>query len=420
MEPARAELESRSIQRTHLRSSLALLVAAVLTPVLGCSLVSVLERAGWVPGALAPVLGVLLVLAMPALTLAAIVQRFPRQAGSGSLRADEQGGLHVHTESARWHWERGELDWASLSSTPSGVWQLVVALRSGELVQALLEEDAPGRRLLRALGLEGRQRRAVFRLQRLLTRMLNSMFTVPSLLLAGGFLGAQLQVLLRFTVLPPALGLLAGFVLGALAARYVWRNGPGVDVVVGTDGVRVRELFRTWFVPWARVASLREETERLALVLEDGTERYLWLGHDMGPTSSSVVGRLREAFEAARANQNRAVGEALLRGGRSVAQWLEGLKKVAEARAADYRSTPLSDEQLWRLLEDGSLPPEVRTGAALVLRFRGGEGARVRLRVNADAAASEAVRVALEGAAEGELDESALERAERAHGAQRG
>ena len=74
-----------------------------------------------------------------------------------------------------------------------------------------------------------------------------------------------------------------------------------------------------------------------------------------------------------------------------------------------YRRAVVSDEALWRVVEDASVDEETRAGAAVALRKMLDEPGRARLRVVAEATASPRLRVALEAASgtnEGAVRES--------------
>jgi hypothetical protein len=62
-------------------------------------------------------------------------------------------------------------------------------------------------------------------------------------------------------------------------------------------------------------------------------------------------------------------------------------------------------------VSDPRIPAERRIGAALALSERGDDELRARLRIASDGLETEALRVAVERAAEGTLEEDALEEA---------
>ena len=99
------------------------------------------------------------------------------------------------------------------------------------------------------------------------------------------------------------------------------------------------------------------------------------------------------------------IAAGLMRGGKSVTEWLATLDAAAPARGDAYRGADGAHETLWRVLEDEASPREARAGAALALRSRLDEEGRHRMRVAIDTCESPKLRVALETA----LDEEASE-----------
>jgi hypothetical protein len=67
-----------------------------------------------------------------------------------------------------------------------------------------------------------------------------------------------------------------------------------------------------------------------------------------------------------------------------------------------YRRAVVSDETLWRVVDDASLDARMRAGAAVALRKVLDEAGRARLRVVAESTASPRLRVALRAASNAE------------------
>jgi hypothetical protein len=80
------------------------------------------------------------------------------------------------------------------------------------------------------------------------------------------------------------------------------------------------------------------------------------------------------------------------------AGWLRELEAVQVGIEGGYRRAIVSDEVLWRVVEDASIDEKTRAGAAVALRKVLGDEGRARLRVVAEATASPRLRVALEAA----------------------
>jgi hypothetical protein len=79
-------------------------------------------------------------------------------------------------------------------------------------------------------------------------------------------------------------------------------------------------------------------------------------------------------------------------------------------RAAGYRTGAVTARDLAAVIEDATLSAEHRVGATLALQAADPEEARAHARLAAAACADKDLRVALEQAAEGELDEEQLAR----------
>src|SRR4029079_7632595 len=110
-----------------------------------------------------------------------------------------------------------------------------------------------------------------------------------------------------------------------------------------------------------------------------------------------------------RAGSAELLGAAQLeRGGRTIAAWRASLRALVYPPSARYRAASLDPEHLLRILETRAMAPERRLGAALALSGTPDEALRQRRRVFIDSRASDALRGALEKAAEDELDEEVL------------
>src|SRR6185312_1710914 len=99
----------------------------------------------------------------------------------------------------------------------------------------------------------------------------------------------------------------------------------------------------------------------------------------------------------------------LERGGRTVAAWRDDLASLL-GESEDYRKRGLSAADLGALIEDAAAPVERRVAAAVALGARQRDEARRRVRIATQAAADDDLRLALERAAEGEIEAAAIER----------
>ena len=98
-------------------------------------------------------------------------------------------------------------------------------------------------------------------------------------------------------------------------------------------------------------------------------------------------------------------------GGRTAAEWRVHLRGLIDVHG-DYRAAAVGPLELAALTADASAPADVRVGAAVALSVLPNDNPeRARVRVAIDTAANPVLRVALERALDGEVDEALLARA---------
>lgn len=107
---------------------------------------------------------------------------------------------------------------------------------------------------------------------------------------------------------------------------------------------------------------------------------------------------------------NEAALSVLDREGRSTEDWRRALKSTL-VETGYRRVPPLSPDQLIEVAKDENAAFERRIGAALALSERSDEHLRSRLRICVDSIAFEPLRIAMERAAEGDLNDDVLEEA---------
>ncbi len=232
---------------------------------------------------------------------------------------------------------------------------------------------------------------------------------------------------------------------GVKAAAFLLRK-PEVrgSVVVGRDGLAIREDEQERFVAFGAIAAVEEIDGGAQIVLRNGEAVRLVLqprrvADPPGaiPLTAVLADKRRvELLERARAElrehatETPRAGTLLERRGRSVSAWKSGLRALL-SEAGDYRKAMLSREQAAQVLEDGHARGELRIGAALALTLpvvpegeaRQDDAPRVprvdrqtaeRLRIAVETCVDQEVRIALRQAIYGELDEETLERAMKA------
>ncbi|MCL2725689.1 MAG: hypothetical protein FWD69_14765 [Polyangiaceae bacterium] len=177
-------------------------------------------------------------------------------------------------------------------------------------------------------------------------------------------------------------------------------------IEVGIDGVLVRRLWRTRFIPIAQIryaspdgknsivlqltCSDASDVERFDIVSSGASRRDALLAQ----ISEALVTSYR-SIKTTTTNVATLVG----RGTQTKSQWLSALAKLRDTTEG-YREMAVREEDLWQLVEDPSAPEDVRAGAAMVLRRTLDENGKTRLCAAANATVSPKLRVALDVAAD--------------------
>ncbi|AKT43501.1 hypothetical protein [Chondromyces crocatus] len=191
----------------------------------------------------------------------------------------------------------------------------------------------------------------------------------------------------------------------------VWlsrRAARPTRVTVGRDGVRIEGAFTRDFVSFTDLTDLELQRDRLRLICRDTLPpRELRAPIEL---LEALARRVREASaQPLHGPHDHPTHDALERRDRDPAAWREDLRRLLGT--GDYRITPrLTPEDALLILDDSTAPPSRRIGAALALRIVEHPDARTRIRIAADTSADEALRAALEEAAEERLDAEAIAR----------
>lgn len=204
---------------------------------------------------------------------------------------------------------------------------------------------------------------------------------------------------------------------------WLWGKIAPRWVHIGTDGVLVQGALRRRFVPHGEIERVEHANGGFAggmhvvqITLRDGSTVALPAGsHEEVAT---LIGRLEAAQEAAATQDRGRLLESIARNGRPLAEWREALGALV-ARTG-YRTAAHDLEAVMRIVEDATAPVEQRVAAALAARPHGGEAAQRRIRIAAEACADPPLRVALERASTGELDDEELEEIGARKAARRG
>ncbi|APR86696.1 hypothetical protein A7982_12045 [Minicystis rosea] len=225
------------------------------------------------------------------------------------------------------------------------------------------------------------------------------------------------------------LGILGGLsTLLTIAARFLHRFLRPGEVVVGTDGILVREPSRQRFFAHDSIVGVERHGSGVKLRLAAGGSRLLSvraarlgpLPNSDAPTGDARVDRDLEARATLlqRIVDARAVGggsagsrasELLERRGQSLARWREGLRALLK-RESSYRDGVVLHEELIAIVDDPRASSTLRVAAATALSSADDAEVRRRVRVATEACADVELRAALEQAAEGEIEAKLLAR----------
>lgn len=280
--------------------------------------------------------------------------------------------------------------------------------RRGDVYGARVKDEAEGQALLERVGLDASKRTLRMRLG-----------PVDFLTAMGWLVGPAVaipvaDVVARALHMGGALGIplaLALFVLQFYLIRQTF--GPA-HLVIGSDGIIVRQRLRKRFVAFDEIQSISAGGDNVTLHLRDGESLRARARHLDAAAQETIQARVNAALalRGARSAEPGALAE-LDRGSRTSAAWRDALSGLLD-QDRGYRAARLTREQILGVLENPASPAARRVGAALALAGAGDAEAKARIRVAAGAAANERVRVALEKIAGGELEAAAIDEASEA------
>jgi hypothetical protein len=204
--------------------------------------------------------------------------------------------------------------------------------------------------------------------------------------------------------------------LGAAISLLLRRR----EAVIGTDGVQFRGAVLRRFYPYASLVAAVPHPRGVRLDRRQGRPVVLPSGQVFTPEGEVYRDVLLERLRAGMAGGGGAALaqvdlDRLERRGRTLEAWRDDLAGLL-GESEDYRKRGLSEADLGAVIEDAGAPVERRVAAAVALGARRRDEARRRVRIATQAAVDEDLRLALERAAEGEIEAAALEREARRRG----
>jgi hypothetical protein len=187
----------------------------------------------------------------------------------------------------------------------------------------------------------------------------------------------------------------------ALAALALAIATP-TRAVVGGDGLLLRWLGTSRFVPWASVVWIESFDGAIVLTLDRGRWLTLRMPRDHErhhPEHAELVARMRAALRGGCARGDDPAARLLVRRGGHTGQWVRAMRALS-VRPWGYRTAPLPAARLWSLVGNARVDRRARTGAAIALASSLDDRGRERLRAIAGACADPRLRIALTAASD--------------------
>ncbi len=218
-----------------------------------------------------------------------------------------------------------------------------------------------------------------------------------------GMVGLGIGVVMTLPVLV-ALGLLVATAVPLALVR--------ARVEVGADGMVVVTRGSRRYFGWADVRDVVPSEEGIVIQTSSGdfavptVSGFRELTDSQKEAQAALIEKTRQARTRHGRRASRGLVKRLARHGRPVEEWLRALGNSE----GDFRSAPVSAEELLALVEDPSQQSTARAAAAVALRSSASDEDRDRIRIAAEACAGDKLRIALREAAD-PLSERALHEA---------
>ncbi|MFO0560807.1 MAG: hypothetical protein U0269_22510 [Polyangiales bacterium] len=324
----------------------------------------------------------------------------------GTLSASARGAQLTHRLGGAFV-EREEIDSAWVVRDGS---QPVVELRTknGNVISTHVRTEDEAQRLLDVLGIAPDQRATSMLLG---SPMVSAMIAVGSLV-PSSCVGAVLSLAIAQALSLPSAAM--GFMMFALTAAgmpLALKLLAPPRVHVGNDGVSVGDGDAQRFYAFSDLQSVRATRTALRLTLRDGRTATIPSIGTSAPRLDALVARITDGI--ANPSGPRALSDRLAlldRAGRTIVDWEKSLRTVLDEGSA-YRASGLTRQELLDVLDDPQAPEERRIAAAFVLSLHSAGAPNERVRVAIESTAQEHVRVALERASQGTLDEPSIDAA---------
>jgi hypothetical protein len=286
---------------------------------------------------------------------------------------------------------------------------VILQARGGTTVYAEIDDATSAEQLLREAGVAPEQRAITMGIG-FPPKLGGIVLRGAEMVMLGGF--GLMMLLLGISVLASegssvVPGLMPALVGAFCVFRAIHRYAPR-SVRVGTDGILLKRLRRR-FVPFRGLKTA--EAHGASILLHVGDREPIDIPTSSPEEASAVVARILQAKAAGDRGSDADRLTALDRAGRSLPEWRAALASMARPGGGGYREKGVSPSELVTVVEDARAPIPRRVAAAVALASSEKE-LQSRVRVAIDACAEDRLRVALDKALEGEIDEELIEKAE--------
>jgi hypothetical protein len=278
-----------------------------------------------------------------------------------------------------------------------------VTTRAGTVLEIAVPSVEEADALLEALELGPEQRRTYLRWRNLAQRTVAGGLAVVATIAvlgmaAGAVAGSSLSAAVGFLLFTTP------FLAAGAAARATDR-----EVEIGVDGLHARSLEGRIRARFEDLAEVHVHGQHVELLHRDGTRARVPVDVADQRTGQALARRIVEAlraFQEARGSR----AHLFARGADTLDAWRARLGRLLRGDAG-FRGAVVRVADAERVLADPEAVLEARVGAALALQAADGDEGRRRIRVALEGTVRPEVRVVLEAAERGEVDEAALEAA---------
>lgn len=282
-------------------------------------------------------------------------------------------------------------------------------LRDGNGVEVEVRDEHEGAALLDTLGVAPHERALEMRLGGAVFSVLTALIGIGPGFLVAGIASLGLGALLHLSSTAMGFMIFALTAASAPVSQWLWANGR---VIVGRDGISMQQGLNRWFVAHSDVRAVRVSRSKIVLELTDRRTQVIGTLGMSEERRDALAARIRESIGSGAPTEALSARLALLdRGSKSHSEWEASLRALA-SNSDGYRASGLSREELLEVIDSATSSAERKVAAAFVLSLRDKAQAVERVRVALAVTAQESVRVALERASEGALDEEAIRQAE--------